>query len=304
MLPTAFADFSSAGSWVAGGFLAGLLVYAIIRALLGIDRRRIADLQTAQAELGSSRRVVDALSKDAAELDAASTQIANLREQSEAQTSTAKYYEGQYGVLFAEHDALAKKEKATAFEIVQLKAELARVSSSAADLAKVRGELAAAVRRHEAEIAQLQAQPVSPTSAALQDGIDPEMYESDVAALRGTVDELRAAVAASEEALTQSRMDIEQLQAQLVSPTQAALQDGIDPEMYESDVAALRGTVDELRTAMAASEEALTQSRTDIAQLNAKLAASPADLGQYQRLREAVEAANRIASGWPEKAGA
>ena len=70
MFPGGFADYSSAGPWVASGVLAGLLLYAIVRALLGIDRRRIADLETANAELDNSRRTAASLSEQAAKLEA------------------------------------------------------------------------------------------------------------------------------------------------------------------------------------------------------------------------------------------
>ena len=412
MFPGGFADYSSAGPWVASGVLAGLLLYAIVRALLGIDRRRIADLETANAELDNSRRTAASLSEQAAKLEAehnrlgaqvselspraqtaslleqqiahlqqkdasrqgavevASKQIAELQEHVETHSGTAKYYESQYASLFAEHDALAKQSKVTVSdfdrlkaelanakaslagtakqggeltaavnEIAALRTELAKAATAAADLTKLRSEFAAAASAHQAEVMQLKSgsQGNASTSASVleveasklrtdladakaeivrmksagaavtpQTGIDPEMYDSDIAALRSTTDDLR-------KELEDATAEIARLTA--ASPTTA--QGGIDPEMYDSDIAALRSTTNDLRKELSASEAALKQSRAaleqsslfasektaEIQRLQARLSSVPPDVAQYQRLKDALEAANRIAAGLPEKPG-
>lgn len=269
MWPTTFADAATLAPSVGGGFVAGLITLALARVVLGIDRQRIRDLSAVEAKLDEAKSTVSGLTAAKARLEAELVQItpraraasgleqeivrlrkldsehqssleatgkhlASALEELETYRSTAQYYEDELGRLTAKYDELAKTS------YVQL-SEATRLLTDLND--RVRTDL--------------------------REGIDPEMHESEVAALVSTIKDLR------EEA--------EDLRTQIT----ARPPDGIDPEMHESEVAALLSTVQALRMELAASESTVEQSR--------------AVLEQCSGLKDALQAVNRIASKLPEQ---
>ncbi len=240
MWETAFADYSSAAPWLGGGFIAGLLAFALVRAAIGGNSRAAAE---------EIAKLQDLVVQRQASLDQAAMHLATARDEAEAQRSAAQYLEDEYGRLAAKHDA--------SFASTYL--ELSRVNQLAAELTD---RLNAQSAAHAAEISQLK----SHMSAASQ-GIDPELYEVEVASLLDTIKELRAEMAAMPQQgidpeLYESEVSalidtIKELRTELAT----APQKGIDPELYESEVSALLSTVHDLRTELAASEGAISQVR-------------------------------------------
>ena len=111
-----------------------------------------------------------------------------MREELETHRSTAQYYEDEYGRLAAKHDEFGK----TAY---------AQLSDMTKQILDFDGRIAAEAAAHGEEVARLKAQ----IAAAPQEGIDPEMYESEVSALLSTVKDLRNELSVSEGAVKQIR---------------------------------------------------------------------------------------------------
>jgi hypothetical protein len=230
MRPEIFADFSSAVPWLCMGFVAGLLAYALARAILGFDRRRIAELIVTKSRLDEVESTVAALVAEKATLDSdkavlgselarvspraamvgqleqeiarlrtldnqrqsflntTAAQLASAREEIEVHRATAQYYEDEFGRLVAKHDKL----QTSAYE------QLTQLSNR---LTEFEERLAAEAVHHRDEVAELRER----AAAVPTEGIDPELYESEVAALVGTVKDLRAELAASEATVKESR---------------------------------------------------------------------------------------------------
>ena len=296
-------------------------------------------------------------------LDGGAKQIAELQEHAESHSSTAKYYEGQYASLFAEHDALTKQAKDFSGEYDRLKSELAAAKSSLSGTANLSAELSSAkqeldalrakLAKSEASVGDLKKLHDQATSAlSLRDAEFMQLksdydgksssaassVQIELAKLRSDLESVNKELAAERASSTGRtegagalEAEITKLKSDLAAKTSAAdaaateitrltaaassvSQTGIDPEMYDSDVAALRGTTDDLRKELAEVEAALVESRksmeessmlaaqrhTEIEQLRAQLASSSSNGGDnYKRFKDALEAANRIANGLP-----
>ncbi|MGQ0455732.1 MAG: hypothetical protein ACT4OU_01585 [Hyphomicrobium sp.] len=269
MWPSAFVDASGAAPWVAGGFVAGLFVYAMVRAASGVDRGRIAALSAATAKVEGLQSAKSALETDLAQASARAAlagrleqefagqdgvhrqllqlqdgaqQLSLLRGQLESQAGAAQYYQDELRRVAAKHEEFRT-------------ASYAELSGMTKRLAELSDRLATERALHGEDIARFQSQ----IAAAAQSGIDPELYESEVAALSGAIDDLRA------EASAQSA-EMAGLRAQIV----ATPPEGIDPELYESEVATLASTIDDLRVE-------LTARQGEILALTAQIAAAPTE---------------------------
>ena len=91
-------DFSNAASWVAGGFIAGLLVYWLFLSLFGGAGRNSAEFFKISTQLDAATE----------QLDAAKVRLSALRGDSESHAAKATYYEGEYTKLFATAQALSQ----------------------------------------------------------------------------------------------------------------------------------------------------------------------------------------------------
>lgn len=108
-----FIDFSDTAVWIAGAFVAGGLVFGLMRLLLGS-----ADLPA--AEVFSLIRQLDAASE---QRDMSASELSKVRDNYESQASKATYYEKEFNRLFASWQ---------------------RLSQDAGDLSRQRDELIAA----------------------------------------------------------------------------------------------------------------------------------------------------------------
>ena len=237
------------------------------------------DLANAKSSLASAAKQSD-------EMTTAKTEIASLRnELANANASLGSYKKQQ------SDDLVTAKA-----EITSLRSELAKSSTAAGDLVKLSSEFNAATSAHQAEMARLK----SETEGNGNTGASSLAVEAS---------KLRSELAAAKTRDAEREAEIAKLKVNAATVTQG----GIDPELYESDVAALRSTTDDLRKELAKQEAAILESRksmeessmlaaqrhTEIEQLKAQLASGPGGGENYKRFKDALEAANRIAAGLP-----
>ena len=289
--------------------------------------------------------------------DGNATEIATLRQDLEAHSSTAKYYESEFNRLHAEHDVANKNTLAISNDLQRTKAGLEAAARDAAEAVRLRSELASAKAENaaaRAEVEQRQTSVVKLTSEQAQAAAANEAKlkaalqtaEADIIALRADLDQRRksdsghadevkrltfdyegklksatSAYAALSADQRKSADEIARLKSQS-STSPAASETSGDSERLKTEIASLNASL----TAARASEHQLSQakqalqneflqartsleesnllaaSRNDeITRLRAQLAANPADAENYRRFKDALEAANRIAAGLPEK---
>ena len=131
-------DFSNAASWVAGGFIVGLLAYWFFQSLFGGAGRQSAELFNISTQL-----------------DTANEQLSALRLDSGNQAAKATYYEGEFNKLFA--TSLSLRQDAS--EASRLGSELAAARKETENLHTEANEAAGKVEKtYQGKIAGLQAQ--------------------------------------------------------------------------------------------------------------------------------------------------
>ncbi|MFN0219249.1 MAG: hypothetical protein ACKVP4_10585 [Hyphomicrobium sp.] len=223
----AFADFSSAVPWVGGGFVAGVVACVLARALTGADRRHDADVLAVRTELDAIQASASALTASRDRLEAelmqvapraalasqlesevtqlrnvgrqhqaslseAANQIASLRQELESGGGDAQYYQDEYARLAEKHDLFSKTTYA----------QLSEMTKTVSDLNE---QIAAEAAAHREVIAGL----TDEVATLQREGVDRQLYESEVAALLGTVKELRTEATAAERAVKESRALLE-----------------------------------------------------------------------------------------------
>ena len=289
--------------------------------------------------------------------DGSAAEIATLRQEFEAHSSTAKYYESEFNRLHAEHAEANKNTLAISNDLQRTKAGLEAAARDAAEAVRLRSELASAkaenssiradLEQRQTSVAKLtseQAQAFSANEAKLKAAL--QTAETDIAALRADLDQRRKSDSGHAEEVKRLTFDYE---SQLKSATSANAALSADVRKSAEEMARLKaqlsaapgatetsGDVDRLKTEIAALNASLTaaraseqqlsqakqtlqneflQARTsleesnllaasrndEITRLKAQHAASPADTDNYRRFKDALEAANRIAAGLPEK---
>lgn len=248
MWPIVYADIPMYAPWVGGGFIAGILALTLARAAIGIDRRRIAELLAQRTKLDEAKstisglaatnvrleaelaqitpraHIADGLEREVARLqkldgerqsslEATGRQLASALEELETYSSTAQYYEDEFGRLATKHDELVKTSYAQLSEAARLLTDanerIPAALQGGIDPEMHESEVAvlvSTIKDLREEIEDLHAQ----IAARPLDGIDPEMHESEVAELLSTVKALRMELSASESTLEQSRAVLEQ----------------------------------------------------------------------------------------------
>lgn len=128
------------------------------RARLAADVNQLSPRAALLPQL--ERQIAAAKELDAkrlSELEAATQQLAKLREDAEGQASNAKYYESEYGRLHAAHQALNTEWSSTSNLVSKLQSEYAVASREAGEAARLRSELASAKAHIDAARADLAA---------------------------------------------------------------------------------------------------------------------------------------------------
>jgi chromosome segregation ATPase len=280
-------------------------------------------LQSAQSSLEAAKKELDATRQDA-----------------DVKGSTAKYYEEEYGRLHAAHQTLSKESTAAALmfaklqgdysaasreaqEAVRLRSETgslrAQLESAKADLAQAQAKAKADVEREQAAYNERMARVQSVLSereadvTRLQDEVQKASASAgDSARLSAEVARLSADLERSEKARGSLSDDVGRLTAQLAAaPKQdlsgevTRLKEALEKAQAQERSAAMelssaRTDLGQARTALEETTRLLGERHGEIETLRAKLAAVP-DIESYRRFKDALEAANRIAAGLPEK---
>ncbi len=424
-------DFSSAVPWLGSGFLAGLLLFWLFRAISGIDRRRIEALNAANGDLEQARRAHASLSQNYAQLEGERARLASessqltqraallpqyeqqlaqlqtadstkasaleaanaeldalrteaeqefskLRQQSEQAAGTAKYYETEFARLLEAHQELSKDSAAKAELAAKFQTDAEVASRAASETTRLRSDIAAAKAeieslrddvknakasegRYQDEIGRLrreheQAVVAVETAKSAGAGVNDEVtrLKSELAAAQkraenndevlrlnaeiarlkplederlrhaAEIEQLRAEVAASRdvsaggdahnlsEELNRLKAssgaeaasyveEIERLKSEMTKLNAALASARSDERNAAMELHAAKNDLQQARIAMEETSRLVAERHAEIDQLKGKLASMPADVDNYRRFKEALDAANRIASGLPEK---
>lgn len=205
MLAYAFDDTLA---WAAGGgFIAGLLAYAIARALVGVDRRRQAQMNAANDRAHELEGAVSSLKTELAQavpiaalasslerevlrlravegkrhsqLDEKSKQLARAEEELETLGSSAHYFQDELGRLSARHEE-------------ECKIAYAHMSEMNGVISNLNERMSVETASHEVELSRLKAE-----VAMAAQGIDRDLHEVEVATLLSTINDLRAELSVS-----------------------------------------------------------------------------------------------------------
>ena len=289
--------------------------------------RQVAELRQS---LQGAQAALETSNKDLAGLrEQMTSELTALRQDAEVKGSTAKYYEEEYGRLHAAHQALNKDAAATsalvsklqadyaaasraAQESVRLRSEIgslrAQLESAQADLAHAQSKAKSDAAAREADIARLQAE-VQKASTSAHDSerlsaevarLAAELQRSEKVSsgLAGDVERLRAQLAAAPK--QDFSGDVARLRDELVSQSDALKKAQAQERETAMELSSARTDLGQARVALEETTRLLGERHGEIEELRAKLAAVP-DVESYRRFKDALEAANRIAAGLPEK---
>ncbi len=237
--------------------------------------------------------------------DDSAAEIALLRQDVESHSGTAKYYEGEFARVFADHDVLGKEARLAAARFAKLQADFDVASREASEVTRLRSELASAKaditslradldarrdgeRAHKDELARLtldfdgKIKAAAAESASRADEIARLKTQASAAGSGGDVTQLKAQIATLETELNSAR----------------AVERRVSMELNTSnhDLAQVRRAMEETSILVA-------ERHAEIERLKVQLASgSTAETDNYRRFKDALDAANRIAAGLPEKA--
>lgn len=185
------------------------------------------------------------------------------------------------------------------------KADMAREEEAANQrMAQLQSTLAG----REAEIARLQ-QDAAKLAASAQDGailsaevarLTEELQRSKQtgSSLTADVERLTAQLAAAPK--QDLSADVARLQSELATVRDALSNAQAQERSTAMDLSSARTDLSQARTALEETTRLLGERHGEVEELRAKLAAVP-DIESYRRFKDALEAANRIAAGLPEK---
>jgi chromosome segregation ATPase len=272
-------------------------------------------LSQMQQSIVARQQQVDAANQQIAALrESRTSEMTELRHDLETHLGTAKYYESEFNRLFAEHDAVNKNALSIANDLQRTKAGLEAATRDAGEAVRLRSELAstkADIAALRGELDQRKGSETSNADALAKLKAD---YEAKLKSAEAE------AVARSAEARKHAE-DIAQLKAKLsaVPPPADNIAEftRLKDEMsgLTASLTAARSAEQAATAAKQAQQNEFLQARTsleessllaaqradEIARLKAQLAAMPGESENFRRFKDALDAANRIAAGLPEK---
>jgi chromosome segregation ATPase len=287
-------------------------------ALVPQFERQLSEMKQAEA---SRQMQLSAAQKQLSDLNESNAaQIAALRHDIETHSSTAKYYESEFNRLHSEHDEVNKNALAISTDLQRTKAGLDAATREANESVRLRSELASA----KAELEQLrtadakrtgdQAQSISANEAKLKKAL--EAAEADIVTLRADIDQrrkaenmhaealakltsesetkLKSAVVADSGELARLKDETAKLAAELESAKASVRAAAMEHHATKNDLA-------QARSALEASSRLVAERHEEFERMKTRLASIPSDMDNYRRFKDALEAANRIAAGLPEK---
>lgn len=302
-------DFSSAVSWVLAGFIAGLLVYWLVRRLMGIDARRLDEIATLNASIEETRRAHMNLAGTNAQLEAERSRLTAEVNQLSPRAALLPQFERQVAELKqasstaqAAVDAGRKEldilRQQTASEIASLRQEADVKGSTAKYYEDEYGRLHAAHQALNSDwssasglVSKLQAD----YAAASREAQEATRLRSEMASARAEIDSLRADIA-NAKALAQS--DAARLAQEADTRLKAAQQmvSGRDGEIasLRAEITRLGEETGRLRTAAAESanlSSEVNRLKAQEGQLRAAESARAELAGEVTRLKAALDAA-------------
>ncbi|MEQ1714788.1 MAG: hypothetical protein ABL907_02175 [Hyphomicrobium sp.] len=231
-----FLDFSSAFPWFVSGLLAGLFLYWLVRMLIGTDRRRRAELQSARAELDEARRAQTALAEHRSQIEAERARLtseinqlsprASLVPQLERQLAGMKEVDAKRaGEIEAANQQLAALRESTAAEIATLRQNAEGYSSNAKYYETEYGRLHAAHQALNTEwssssnmLTKLQ----SDYAVASREAGEATRLRSELASAKAEIDAARAEIVSHKSAEAMLKQEIERLTLDYTAKLKAA----------------------------------------------------------------------------------
>jgi chromosome segregation ATPase len=253
-------DFTSALPWLAAGFLAGLLVFWLIRAMLGIDRRRVQEIAAANSELDEARRAHAALSQNYANVEGDRVRLGNEVAQLSQRVQLIPQYERQIADLRQSEAARASAADAAAAQLASFR------DTSSAEMATLRQDAETAVstaKYYEAEFSKLLEahQALSREASAGSDMVTKLKSDYEAAAREaGEATRLRSEIASA-------KAQIESLQADMQEGKAAV-------DRYQTEIARLRRDHEQALVAIETAKSSWSSSSDEINRLKSELAAA------------------------------
>ncbi len=253
-------DFTSALPWLAAGFVAGLLVFWLIRALLGIDRRRVQELAAANSELDEARRAHAALSQNYANVEGDRIRLGNEVAQLSQRAALIPQYERQIADLRQSEASRASAAEAAVAQLAAFR------DTSASEVNALRQDIEAAqstAKYYEAEFGRL-----LEAHQALSKEVSAD--DEQVSKLKADYE------AASREAGEAPRLRSELASAKaLIESLQADLQEGkASVDRYQTELTRLRRENEQAMVAIETAKSSGSSSADEITRLKAELAAA------------------------------
>ena len=221
--------------------------------------------------------------------------------------------------------AAAQKRGESADEVLRLNAEIARLkpietehAAFAGEVTRLKSALSAALSAApdedlKAEVSLLNEE-VERLRAALSaassedHGVEVSRLRDELANLRFAAGEsenlasevTRLKAAASAEAASHAE-ELERIKSEASKLNAALASARADERSAAMELHATKNDLQQARIAMEETSRLVAERHAEIDQLKARLAGVPADLENYRRFKDALDAANRIAQGLPEK---
>jgi chromosome segregation ATPase len=230
------------------------------------------DYAVASREAGEATRL-------RSEIASAKAQIESLKVDVDSKTSFGKSQNDEIESLKRDHQSALASAQELQATTTHLAAELDRVQAELK--AAPKDDLSGELERLYTEIARL------------------APIEGEAAALKFELADLKAKFSAVPKDVPSGEFEL--LTAELAEH-KAALESVRAQERAASmDLHTTRNDLVQARTAIEETSQLLAERHAEIEQLKSRLADTPADVETYRRFKDALEAANRIASGLPEK---
>ncbi|MGL4396688.1 MAG: hypothetical protein ACRCS9_09135 [Hyphomicrobium sp.] len=317
-------DVMTALTWFAIGAIVGAIVAFVIRRMFGGDDRLVAQLNSTSGELSDNRSAVAKLVQEKIDLEAnvmslngraaiadqlerdrevwrrtdkaqqdelanAGRQIATMRRDLEDYQKAEAQYEVEFDKLINEFKKLTSISDAKNAEMDKLVAEFNRATAQASDTSRQLTDaqkLRPILEQARAESMSLKNE-VSSLKKALADRDEAgKAAQASLAKLASDFDAKSRAAGAQMDEI-----------ARLKHELSIAQQNAGETQKLKAAIAEHKSDLEESYKLIEDGEKVEAELKGTIERLEAKLARMTEDAANYQRFKEALEAANRIAGG-------
>ena len=336
-MPSIF-DFSAAGPWLVSGFLIGLLACWLFRKFFGSDAGPADELANLSSQLDAAHEKIAAFAKGNETLlskanyyesefnsllatnTALNQDLVKLQNNANQGGGEASRFATELASTRAELQKLrqesvavaANVEKTYLDQISGLKSQLTTAQTTGGDASRLSSELASTKAALEKLRAESNAVAANAEKTYLDQisGLKTQLAAasnagSEAATLKSEVTRLTSDLAMIKQgAKLEFQAVADEKNALKVEVTKLAAALSAAQANHQSAAMELHTTKNDLHQVRSGLEETslmVAQRHSEIEQLKAKLANVP-DVESYKRFKDALEAANRIAAGLPDKA--